>query len=172
MGNRHDREKKQSRGLLDFLRARGKMWLLVAGVVLGVFLLLFGSGFGEQQSDNNEGADTVSESVADLEAYREKLEKQVREICDAVYGVSGVEVMVTLESGCRVVYTTDGNGDPATVGSGSSQQALYRTLQPPTVAGVAVVCHGGDSPALQHTLTDLVSTALGISTNRVCVAGK
>ena len=34
--------------------------------------------------------------------------------------------------------------------------------------GVAVVCNGGDKPALQHSLTELISTALGISYNRVC----
>ena len=172
MAEKTDNRKKHSRGVWDFMKSRGRIWLLVGGVVLGVILLLFGSGYGEDAEKDADGAAAVTESTAELRSYREKLEKEVETLCDAVRGVSSVEVLVSLESGYRVIYTTDGKGDPATVGSGSGQQALYRTLQPPAVSGVAVVCHGGDSPALQRTLTELVSTALGIASNRVCIAGK
>ena len=91
---------------------------------------------------------------------------------EAVSQVSGAEVMVTLESGYRVVYASDGKGEPATVGSGNKQQALQQTLRPPAVAGVAVVCHGGKDPDVRRALVELISTALGISSNRVFVAGK
>jgi stage III sporulation protein AG len=170
MMEEQEKRKKRSRGVLDFFRDRGKLWLPVVGVVLGALLLLLGSGYAK--SEKVESDASFAESADELQTYRAALEKEVAAICDAVKGVSHVEVMVTLECGYRVTYTTDGDGDPVTVGSGSNQKALYRTLQPPAVSGVAVVCHGGDSPALQRTLTDLISTALGISANRVCVAGK
>ena len=162
--------KKKSSGALDFLKSRGRAWILVGGVVLGALLLMFGSGWGEE----NVGAESesVMQRNEELEEYRTALEKRLEKICDAVDGVGSVEVMVTLECGYRTVYTADGGGDPVTVGTGSNQQALYRTTQPPTVAGVAVVCNGGNNAHVQRVLTDLISTALGISSNRVCVAGK
>jgi stage III sporulation protein AG len=80
--------------------------------------------------------------------------------------------MVHLQGGTRVVYATDEKGKPVAVGSGSSEQALQSTLLSPEIAGVAVVCRGGSSPAIQHTLTELLSTALGIPSNRVSIAGK
>lgn len=169
MGNVEE-NKRKSRGVLDFLKSRGRAWLLVAGVVIGVLLLLFGTGYGEGTVET--GEITESERVSALEDYCTDLEKQIGKLCDAVDGVGGVEVMVTLGSGYRTVYTIDSDGDPATVGSGSGQQALYETICPPTVTGVSVVCNGGDRADVRHTLTDLISTALGISSSRVCVAGK
>ena len=162
--------KKKSSGVLDFLKSRGRAWLLVGGVVLGALLLLFGSGWGEKSAAAE--SEAVIQRSEELEEYRTALEKRLEKICDAVDGVGSVEVMVTLECGYRTVYTTDGGGDTVTIGTGSNQQALYRTTQPPAVAGVAVVCNGGDDAHVQRVLTDLISTALGISSNRVCVAGK
>lgn len=164
--------KKRGRGMLDFLRARGRLWLLVGGVIAGVFLLLVGSGFGDESEEAETSERTLYEDAADLNAYKEALENELEKICESVAGVSQVEVIVTLESGSRVIYATDEKGEPATVGSGSSQEAVYRTLEPPGIAGVGVVCKGGDNAHIQKTLTDLLSTSLGITSNRVCVVGK
>lgn len=171
MHGEKETQKRKSRGPWDFLKSRGRAWLLVGGIVLGALLLLFGAGWGEEADTLQEEA-AVTRQSEELEQYREDLEKRLEKLCDAVEGVGSVEVMVTLECGYRTVYTADGDGDPVTVGTGSNQKALYRTVQPPAVSGVAVVCNGGDKPALQHSLTELISTALGISYNRVCVAGK
>ena len=166
------RPKKKSLGPFDFLKRRGKAWLLVVGVILGAALLIFGAGYGESDTEAESTLPLAVGDAEELEDYKDALEKRIGKLCDAVSGVSSVEVLVTLESGYRTVYATDKNGEPAKVGSGSGQQALDRALEPPAVSGVAVVCRGGDQPAVQRKLTDLLSTALGISSNRVCVAGK
>ena len=170
----HEDRKKRSEGLFDFLRARGKLWLLVGGVIAGVFLLLVGSGIGTQgeNTKTNENEVITQENAEDLSAYQKRLEGELEVMCESVAGVGKVDVMVTLGSGCRVVYVTDEKGEVATTGTGSAQKAIYRTLQPPTVVGVGVVCKGGDNPHVQRALTDLISTTLGITTNRVFVAGK
>ena len=164
---------KRSEGLWGFLKKKGngRLLLLVGGVLLGILLLLLGGGAFEKTSQVEAEADAL-EDAEDLSAYQAKIEKDLEDLCDAVAGVSSVEVMVTLGSGRRIVYATDGEGDVITVGSGSSQQALYRTVQPPTVVGVGVVCKGGNDPHVQNRLTDLISTALGITSNRVYVTGK
>lgn len=167
-------QKKRSQSLFDFLRARGKLWLLVGGVIAGVFLLLVGSGIGTQSKSatTSESESEIQEDAADLAAYEEKLENELEALCESVAGTGKVDVMVTLGSGCRVVYVTDEKGEIATTGTGSAQRAVYRTLQPPTVVGVGIVCKGGDNPHVQRALVDLVSTTLGITTNRVFVTGK
>lgn len=167
-------QKKHAQGLFDFLRAKGKLWLLVGGVIAGVFLLLVGGGIGTESKSTSEGEGefTIQENAEDLAAYQKRLEGELEAVCESVAGVGKVDVMVTLGSGCRVIYVTDENGEVATTGTGSAQRAVYRTLQPPTVVGVGIVCKGGDNPHVQRVLTDLVSTTLGITTNRVFVAGK
>ena len=167
-------QKKRSQGVIDFLRARGKLWLLVGGVIAGVFLLLVGSGIGTENksTSTNESEAVMHEDAEDLVAYQKRLETELEVLCESVTGVGKVDVMVTLGSGCRVVYVTDENGEVATTGTGNAQRALYRTLQPPTVVGVGVVCKGGDKAHVQRAVTDLISTTLGITTNRVFVTGK
>ena len=162
-------DKKKITPLGGFLRGKGKMILLVAGALLGILLLAFG-GSGEKTGDAAESASYTD--LAAIEEYRAALEREIATLCDAVAGVSSVEVMVTLSDGGRMHYATDAGGDPATVGSGSAEKALPEALQPPTVAGVGVVCRGGDNPAVKQALTDLLSTALGISAARVSVVGK
>ena len=103
---------------------------------------------------------------------QERLEKEIKALCEDVSGVGQVEVMLRLQGGTRVLYATDEKGKPASVGSGSAEQPLHSSILMPEVAGVAIVCRGGNSPTVQKTLTDLVSTALGIPANRVAVTGK
>ncbi len=167
------KQEKRGRGLFDYVRAKGKLWLLVGGVIAGVLLLLLGNGFGEQSGSGAAVTEKATlEDAADLAAYQKELEGELEAICESVAGVSQADVMVTLGSGCRVIYATDEKGEVETTGTGSAQQPVYRTVQPPTVEGVGVVCKGGNDPRVQQTLTDLISTALGITSNRVCVTGK
>ena len=167
------KQEKRARGVLDYVRAKGRLWLLVGGVLLGVLLLRAGSGSDAESGTENDGGGLGSlESAAALAAYRQALEDELETICESVAGVSQAEVMVTLGSGHRVIYVTDEKGEVETTGTGSAQQPVYRTVQPPLVEGVGIVCRGGDDPHVQRALTDLISTTLGISSNRVFVAGK
>ena len=117
-----DTKSKRARGLFDFLRARGKLWLLVGGVIVGVFLLLLGSGIGTQSKETGTLTDetAVYENAADLAAYQKELEKELAALCQSVAGVGQADVMVTLGSGRRVVYVTDENGEVATTGTGAT----------------------------------------------------
>ncbi len=163
-------DKKIGRGFLAFLKARGRVPLLLGGLLLGVLLLIIG-GLGEEKSESVD-ADTVALRVTELAEYEEKTERELEALCESVKGVSDVEVLVTFDTGYTVRYTEDGNKNPASVGSGSSEEALFDTILPPEIAGVGIVCRGGSNAAVQQALTELVSTALGIPANRVFVTGK
>ncbi len=159
----------QKGGILSRLGGKRRLPLLVAGAVLGVLLLLLGS-MGDKTEGEGE-ADMLSLRVAELDTYEATLEEEIMALCDAVKGVSHVRVFVSFEAGYTVQYTVNGDGDPVTVGSGSSEEALYGTLLPPRIAGVGIVCAGGDRAAVRGELTALVSAALGISSNRIYVTG-
>ena len=117
--------------------------LLLCG--LGILLLLSGGGLF--------GSGKKTSETTDPAAYRTSLERELSTLCAEVKGVGRVTVMITLAEGERTTY------------SGSK----VSSVTPPAVLGAAVVCDGGGDPAVQADLTRLVSSLLGIGTNRVTV---
>lgn len=164
-----EQKKKAHGGILGFFSAKGRIWLLLGGMICGIFLLILGSSMQESEGGT---ATPHTEDLSALQSYEQRLEKEIAALCDEVAGVGQAEVMVHLKGGTRVLYATDEKGKPTLVGSGSSEQALPSTVLLPEIAGVAVVCRGGNSPSTQQALISLISTALGIPTNRVSVVGK
>ena len=51
----------------------------------------------------------------------------------------------------------------------NGRQGLLVTEIQPTVKGVVVVCRGGDQPIVQERIVSTITTALNISSKRVCV---
>ncbi len=161
---------KHARGFFTFLTGRAKLWVVVLIGALGILLLLF--GITDTSKVGNATEDSLGIRVDELHSYQTSLEKEIEVLCESVVGVSDCTVMVTLSRGYTVAYSRDGGGDPATVGNGSSEEALFDSLSPPAVAGVGIVCRGGRDAQVQGLLIELVSTALGISSARVFVTGK
>lgn len=162
-------ENSKKHGVFDYLREHGKLLFLAGCAVLGILFLLFG---GLPKKTQTEKTDDMAERIEALETYRARTEKEVELLCEAADGVSDVRVLVTLSGGYTAHYTADGNQKTVTIGSGSGEAALFSHLSPPAVAGVGIVCRGGNDPTVQKTLTELVSAALGIPRNRVYITGK
>ena len=162
--------KKKKTGILVFLKSRGRLFILLGGLIGGIALLLVGSAF--QDKDKSAATPIESETITQLTAYEEALENEISKLCSAISGVSHVDVMVRLSGGTSIIYAKDNDGKPSTVGSGSSESALYSSLQSPMIAGVGIVCKGGNDPLIQQTIIELISTTLNISSARVFVAGK
>ena len=92
---------------------------------------------------------------------------------------------MTLDQGSEQVYATEERGSNraqegeqdeewettfySVRGSDGSEQALPVTEKQPVVRGVVVVCTGGGDPAVCESVTTAVTTALDISSARVCV---
>lgn len=159
-------------GFWGFLKSRGRLAALIALGTLGLLLLLIsGLNIGGGESETEQKTDPVFD-VESLTAYENRLEEELEHFCEAAAGVSDVHVMVTFADGYRRAYLTDKDGNPVTVGNGSGEHSLAETLLPPTVSGVGIICRRGNDPTVQKTLVELVSTALGIPSNRVYVTGK
>lgn len=158
-------------GFLGFLKTKGRLAVLIAFGTLGLLLLLVsGLGFGDKESETEAEPDPVFDAES-LTAYETRLEEELERFCEAAAGVSDVHVMVTFSDGYRREYLTDREGNPVTVGSGTGEHSLAETLTPPTVSGVGIICRRGNDPTVQKTLVELISTALGIPSNRVYVTG-
>lgn len=142
-----------------------KMAVAVIGVTLGVVLMFLGSFGGFGSSESSSDTDVLS-----AEDYRAQVEERIRTLCSAVRGAGEVQVFVTLSGGYEYVYSQDEKGECVTVGSGSSERAVVESVRSPEIMGVGIVCAGARDPAVKQALTELVSSALGIGTNRIVVA--
>ncbi|MBQ0124708.1 MAG: hypothetical protein KBS59_00095, partial [Clostridiales bacterium] len=78
---------------------------------------------------------------------------------------------VICESGYEHIYVSNGDEEYVTVKTDDGYSlVLYREVYP-KISGVSVVCRGGNDPAVQKKIIDIISTALGISSGRICIVG-
>ena len=121
-------------------------WILLLLALMGAVMLLLGGVLGKR-----DGA-----GASDYAGY---LETRARALCLSIEVVEEAEVFLTLdEAGGGAVQT-------GVFGDGAERAS-------PSVRGIAVVCTGGDLPRVRATVTELLSAALAVPTNRIRVAGK
>lgn len=186
-------EKKEKPGLLQKLAENDtyRKWILAIGLI--GMALIFLSGFfknGEKAVSANAVPQPVAESSVD--GYTEQVQASLKDIVSSIDGVGSCKILVTLEKSAQYVYateekkskqTTQDQAANATVKNedssetkyiivkdkDGSQKALAVTEVQPTVKGVVVVCEGGNQPGVQQNIINAVTTALNISSARVCV---
>lgn len=144
---------------------KGKLLVLLTGILLGTVLLMYGSRSGNESKLTGNGASTEEFNV-----YAEAIEKKIHELCERVEGVSHVSVAVSFECGFKYIYAKENNDDKyLVIGSGSSESAVRVTEEPPVIGGVGIVCKGGGNPSVQNRLINLISAAFGISSNKIYI---
>lgn len=153
---------EEKKPFLSLLVKNGKRWPLLVLALAGIALLLFGRTATAGKDDDYD---------ARAEEYRQRTESTLTDLCRQVRGVGKAQVFVTLECGEEYVYAKDRNagGEDYVVKSGNGLLLYRRT---PTVAGVAVVCQGGDDPAVQNELARLLHATLGIPYSRICISSR
>jgi hypothetical protein len=124
--------------------------------IVGILLILLGSiGFKDSKTNN-------SFSVS---SYTNEIEKKLESFLKNVDGIDRVDVIVTLDISNEKVYAKNegayeyifsSNGDPISIAE------IY-----PYVRGVGVACTNGQNDYVKKELTELISSYLGISTNRI-----
>lgn len=142
--------------------------LLVCMGLAGLLLLAVSSWLPADSSTQSAAPAAMTDSTAD---YAAELETRLTALISRVEGAGKTAVMVTLESGSESIYATDSDGSSTHVllGSGGAD-GLVETVETPRVLGVAVVCEGGGSAAVQSRVTALVQALTGIGTNHITVA--
>ena len=104
----------------------------------------------------------------------DELEEKIESLCKSVDGIRYAKVLVTLDTSEEYVFAkdTEKNGEYYKITTSATDRGgieLY--VISPRVRGAAVVCTGGDNPKVKMTVTELVSSALGIDTTKIAVAG-
>ena len=153
-----------------FRDKRGMLLLLLLSFA-GIGLLFLGGRGADQKK-----ADPIAESNFSEEEYIAEIENKIKYMVEQLTG-EGAYVIVTAESGEEYVYaqnvTLSGASKSGEYVFSPKENApvLVKTLRP-KLRGIAVVCAGGDDPAVQGKIIGLLTSAYGISSNRVYVSGK
>lgn len=155
------------------LKENGKLrlYLLLGCGVLGILLILLGSGTKTIEKTSTETP--YSTSTDELVIYQDYLEKRIKTLCESVSGVRNVTVVVTLSGSFESIYATewpDGNEEYVILGSGSSAAPIYLSRSAPEIAGIGIVCSGGANDNVKRELISLLSATFHISSNRIYVA--
>lgn len=132
-------------------------------------------------------------SAASDDAYAVELEEKLTDIISSIDGAGETRVMVTLQNTKEYVYASsaksrvdtsesvDAGGRQSSdasedteqgyiiIDTDSGEQALIRTELMPTVEGVVIVCEGAGSAEVAARIEAVVTTALNISSRRVCI---
>ena len=153
-----------------------KLMILIMIGVFGIFLVIIGSAGGKKtNAQKNNGENTESNATL---AYIENVENKIRTITRQITG-SDSAVIVTVSEGIKYVYVSneksaDGKTEHEYITvrneSGAGEMILQKEIYP-AIEGVSVVCRGGDNPLVQSKLISVISTALGLPSNRICIAG-
>ncbi len=163
--------------------------IVVLGLV-GIALIFIPSFFKE---DNDKKVVSVDSKISS-EQYSTKLEQNLEAIVSSINGAGKARVLVTLENSTETVYATEEkknkeasedktNGETTRrkesddcekkyikiKDSEGTEKALAVTEIQPKIKGVIVVCSGGDDPLVQQRVINAVTTALNITSKRVCV---
>lgn len=158
--------------ILSFLRLK-EIYLLAALIFVGIIIIIVGKREPQISED-------VKSSIEELDPsqYSEMLEARIEELCNRVDGVSGAYAVVTLKGGYQAIYAIDsqsGNtsskNQTVVIGSGSGERAILEGYSYPEIAGIGIVCRGGDSYDVKNKIVSLVSSAFDISANKIFVVG-
>lgn len=173
--------------LTNLLRdSKKRSGIIIAMAAMAVLLILCSDL--SCQAENS-----MPETSATSEDYAAELEQKLIDIISSVEGAGETRVLVTLQSGKEYIYasedstSTDSSASVDSSGRQSSderqdrqsshiiidtdqgEQALIRTELMPAINGVVVVCQGADDPSVAERIMAVVTTALGISSKRVCI---
>lgn len=147
----------------------------IFALILLILGLIFVSVSNKNTSGNNEQNCAASDS-ASFAVLSGELEEKIQKLCESIDGIDKAHVMLTLDTSEEYVYAADSekNGDSyksemVLIDGGDGTVKLYAVC--PKVRGVAVVCTGGDKASIKKTVTECLSSALGIPSTKISVAG-
>ncbi len=173
----------------NFEKVKNNPKIIVIIGLVGIALILLSNVF---ETNNNKEIQTTSLTASD---YCDGLENQLSEQISEVVG-GNVKVMITLESGVEYIYASEAKNNESEIEDSDSnnKQKLQKDKQSqnnyilykdengnevplvvteimPSVKGVVVGCENGENEFVCATVKSLVTTALDISDDKVCVVG-
>lgn len=130
--------------------------IIIALVILGIiFILLSSFNFNKNKSKNEFSATT----------YTKELEKKIESFLKDVDGIKNAKVILTLECSNEHVYAKNESSYDYYISSNGDLVEVTEIF--PVVRGVAIACTNGDDDIVRMRVTELISSYLGISSNRI-----
>lgn len=174
--------KKQdfSQRITELIKGDKKKLIIVAVALLGIILIVL-SSFDSNDEKGTEQSTQVNKAEFSEDIYTSSLEKRLEEMVSAVSGAGRTKVLVTLDCDYETVYARNGvlskdekssdeKNEYIIIDSKEDENGLLLKTVTPRVRGVAVVCEGGDSPAVESAITKLLAAVLDIGTNHISVS--
>lgn len=157
-------------------------WIVILGIC-GILLIFLSSLGGKKEK----AQPVLEEQTAS--AYAAALQEDLTQMIHKISGAGETQVLVTLQNDGETLYATEEKSDRDNTQSGGEitseresreenyvlidgadgRDALVRTRMEPVIKGVVVVCEGGDDPVTANRILDAVTTALAISSAKVCI---
>ena len=170
-------------GIITRIKSIKNIGFIAVALICGLALLAGGFLFGGNGKSGDTGASspTVPVYSADDGDYAAALEQKAQSLINAVAGVSGAQVMITLDNTGEQVYAqnsqqANSSGDVSSTQSyviitdaDKNQYAVPIKLITPKIRGVAVVADFGGQASLQLDIIRMLSTVFGVSTNKISV---
>lgn len=175
--------------ILSLISAKNKNQIIVAIGLVGLILISASSIFKKDSKKEHIPAQNQT-----METRRETLQQNLENIISSIDGAGKSKVLVTFENSVETVYATEekknkeASEDKAegevtrkketddcekkyiTIKDGEgTEHALAVTEIEPKVKGVVAICQGGDNPVVKQKVTEAITTALNITSKRVCV---
>lgn len=153
-----------------------KKWKTLLVVVLCfVVVLIFASSFKSKSDKTSQEEIFVSSSAL---AYCKEQENRLEQVLENVKGISNVKVFVMVDESPTLKYVEDGNNSSSeSQNSTSSSTVLIKngsTTKPiivvemlPKIKGVLVIAKGAKDLMMKSTLTNIISSVLGINISSV-----
>ena len=144
---------------------KSKYIIPIVLIIIGIILLAIPSKKAESSVQNTE---------LDILSYANEIETKLTELLLKVDGIEEVNVMITFENiGEQVLAEnkSSSSSEYVIISGEDIDEGIKLTEIFPTVRGASIVCTNGNDAVVKEKITSLVSSALGIPTNRITVAG-
>lgn len=150
--------------------------IIIIAAALGILLILL-----SEINIPSDSSSAESVSTGDYAEYVSNLNSELTEIISSIDGVGECNVMITLQNTKESVYAENSetssdessnseNNEYVIYNSENGDSPLLLKEEMPKVAGVAVVCTGGDNVLVQEKIINCVCALFNISSSRVSVA--
>ncbi len=150
-----------------------KLLPLFALLALAGVLFMLGAKNSKNEKEESDGYESL-----DPTAYAREVEERVEALCNKIDGVSSTYAVVTLRGGYRAIYASDTQSgstsfkhETVIIGSGSAAHGLLLGYENPEIAGIGIVCSGGDDYNIRKNIVSVVSSAFDIGSNKIFVSG-
>lgn len=151
----------------DLLKSgKGTIPLIVLFAV-GILFVFF--------SDRQEVETVVKETVNpefNFYEYERDLESKISEHLNNLNGVSQCETIVVLDCSYTYEYVRINSDDILVCENDDYDVPIIESIIAPEIKGVSVICIGGNDPTIKKDITDMLTSLLNISANKIWVGGK